>query len=99
MQELITLLLFVGLFFVMMRFGCGAHMKHKNHGENTHQQKHTDSVCGLHVDPKEGYGKMYEGTLYRFCSLDCLSKFEENPQQYVKNNLSHDNHGYKGDAL
>ncbi len=34
MSGLLTLLLFTALFFLMMRFGCGAHMAHghRNHG-------------------------------------------------------------------
>ena len=32
MDGLLSLLLFAGLFFLMMRFGCGAHMAHGGHG-------------------------------------------------------------------
>lgn len=35
MEGLFSLLLFAGLFFLMMRFGCGAHMVHGGHGSNS----------------------------------------------------------------
>jgi len=96
MEGLLSLLLFAGLFFVMMRMGCGAHMKH-GHGKNKANQ--TDPVCGLKIDTSEGYGKMYKGNLYRFCSLDCLGKFEVNPEQYVINNIPNQKHHHQGGAL
>ena len=69
MEGLLSMLLFAGLFFVMMRFGCGAHMMHgpHDHGrKNKNQQKHTDPVCGMEVDIEQGYGKIHDGDLYRF---------------------------------
>ena len=35
MEGLLTLLMYAGLFYLMMRFGCGAHMVH-GHGEHRH---------------------------------------------------------------
>ena len=32
MRGLLTLLLYAGFFYLMMRFGCGAHMVHGGHG-------------------------------------------------------------------
>jgi Cu+-exporting ATPase len=32
MEGLLSLLLFAGLFFLMMRFGCGSHIAHGGHG-------------------------------------------------------------------
>lgn len=97
MEGLLSLLLFAGLFFVMMRFGCGSHMKHAHHGsgeqkdsDNVQQKNidpHTDPVCGMKVEADQGYGKMHEGDLYRFCSRDCLDKFEANPEQYITEKL------------
>ena len=39
MNDMLSLLLFAGLFFVMMRFGCGAHLTHhrKQDGDHSHQ--------------------------------------------------------------
>ena len=90
MDGLISLLLFAGFFYLMMRFGCGAHMvhgKHGNHGGNAKEEsdavKHIDPVCGMEVDAELGYGKMHKGQLYRFCSRSCLDQFETYPGQYL----------------
>ncbi len=88
MDGLLTFLLFAGLFYFMMRFGCGAHMVHGGHGSHSEHKSdkpsHTDPVCGEEVAIEKGYGKMFEGTLYRFCSRACLDKFDANPQQYLE---------------
>ena len=86
MDGFLSFLLFAVLFYVMMRFGCGAHMVHGHQGG--HQSagagdKHVDPVCGKHVDPNEGYGKMRASTLYRFCSRECLDAFEADPERYT----------------
>lgn len=88
MEGLLSLLLFGGLFFLMMRFGCGAHMMHGGHvghGDraDTGEADHVDPVCGMPVDPNTGYGKMHEERLYRFCSRVCLDKFEAEPNRYA----------------
>ena len=93
MEGLLSLLLFAGFFFLMMRFGCGAHMAHGGHGNHGKPnkkmdtdlgaEKHLDPVCGMEIDINEGYGKMHEGRLYRFCSRDCLDKFETDTTQYL----------------
>jgi len=91
MDGLLSLLLFAGAFFLMMRFGCGAHMMHGNQGHDHRSNSesgnpdHKDPVCGMSVDPNEGYGRMHDGRLYRFCSRDCLDKFEMEPVRYARN--------------
>jgi len=86
MDGLLSLLIFAGLFYFMMRFGCGAHMIHGHHGKNDPKDspKHFDPVCGMEVDTEKGYGKMHEGNQYRFCSRNCLDKFEVEPEKYLK---------------
>lgn len=92
MEGLLSLLVFAGLFFLMMRYGCGAHMAHGGHGghaghdshSTNNEGKHTDPVCGMEVEINQGYGKMHDGQLYRFCSRDCLDKFEVAPERYLK---------------
>jgi len=92
MEGLGSFLLFAVFFYLMMRVGCGAHHGHGHgHAKNTdtHQDDtgidHTDPVCGMPVDPDEGYGRMYQGKLRRFCSRRCLDKFDEAPDSYVGN--------------
>lgn len=89
MEGLLSLLLFGGLFFLMMRFGCGAHVMHGSHGHSHSSKTGTgeiapvDPVCGMSVDPDSGYGKMHQGRLYRFCSRGCLDKFDIEPTRYA----------------
>jgi YHS domain-containing protein len=90
MSGLLTLLLYAGLFYFMMRFGCGAHMVH-GHGGHEHGDQPdtaasghtTDPVCGMPVAQDHGYTKVHEGRAYRFCSRACLDKFEADPQRYL----------------
>jgi YHS domain-containing protein len=42
-----------------------------------------DPVCGMQVGRDTGYMKMYRGVEYRFCSRDCLDKFDASPEQYA----------------
>lgn len=94
MDGLITLLIFAGLFYFMMRLGCGAHMVHGKHNHDSNENKtdnnntkHIDPVCGMKVDMDKGYGMMYQGELYRFCSRDCLDKFETEPGSYITSDI------------
>ena len=94
MEGLFTLLLYAGLFYLMMRFGCGAHMVHGHGGHGKSEEaghgqhapaasRSIDPICGMEVAPGKGYTKMYEGREYRLCSRACLDKFEAGPQQYA----------------
>lgn len=88
MEDWISFLFFAGFFYIMMRYGCGAHMIHghgkdKNHEDNL-EHEYTDPVCGMKVNSDVGYGKMHEGVLYRFCSRKCLDTFESKPDEYRK---------------
>ncbi len=84
MDGFLSFLLFALLFYVMMRFGCGAHIVHGHRGGQQPGAggKHVDPVCDKPVDPNEGYGKMHAGRLYRFCSRHCLDMFEADPERY-----------------
>jgi len=98
MEGLGSFLLFGLFFFLMMRFGCGSHMMHghgghshsKNHDSNNDDSvtKYIDPVCGMKVDTEQGYGKMVQGTLYRFCSKSCLDKFDDEPERYRNKKLN-----------
>ncbi len=90
MEGLGTLLVYALLFYLMMRFGCGAHMIH---GHGDHGSKHDpdsdsgtfiDPVCGKEVDQNKGYGLMHEANLYRFCSRQCLEQFDEQPSLFMR---------------
>lgn len=89
MGAFITLLVFGVFFYVMMRFGCGAHLVHGDqchHGKEKHNAKsnhHIDPVCGKSVDPDNGYDLMHHQQLHHFCSKHCLEQFEHNPEKYT----------------
>ncbi len=88
MDGFLSFLLFAVLFYVMMRFGCGAHMRHGDHPSgDANDAKHVDPVCGKNVSPSEGYGKMYADRLYRFCSRQCLDAFDAEPDRYITKQL------------
>lgn len=46
----------------------------------------TDPVCKMQVDEKNARGgkSAYQGKEYFFCGASCKTKFDQNPQQYVK---------------
>lgn len=91
MEGLFSFLIFAALFYLLMRFGCGAHMIHGHKGNHNQPSennpvKYIDPVCGVEVDIEKGYGKMHEGSLYRFCSRSCLDQFETTPDKYIHKN-------------
>ena len=97
MSGLLSFLLFGALFFVMMRFGCGAHVGHGGHASQRDSKSDqtvtpstyhaldagVDPVCGMKVEPGAGYASVYQNQTVRFCSRDCLDKFESQPQRYL----------------
>ena len=84
MDGLLQFLLFAGFFYLMMRFGCGAHMVHGGHGGHGGHGRNgaKDPVCGMQIEPGQGYSKVHEGREYQFCSRNCLDKFESDPKRY-----------------
>ena len=101
LKPVLSLLLWGALFFVMMRFGCGAHMMgghghghgHGGHDDGTDGRK--DPICGMDVSAETAKAAtVYQGTTYYFCSTACRDKFEANPKQYSAHNASReDRHG------
>ena len=89
MEGLFSLLMFAAFFYFMMRFGCGAHMVHGHGSHGAHAEGATegdakDPVCGMNVGPGQGYTKTHQERQYRFCSRECLDRFELEPQRYTK---------------
>jgi YHS domain-containing protein len=98
MEGLLWLLVFGALFYFMMRYGCGAHMVHGHggHGAGMAHGSHAghaaqsgtaatvkDPVCGMEVAPGAGFSRVYEGREYRFCSQQCLDRFNAEPVRYA----------------
>jgi Cu+-exporting ATPase len=40
-------------------------------------------VCGMQVDPESSPSQSYDGKAYPFCSNECLTTFQQEPQSYV----------------
>ena len=90
MDRIISFLLFAVLFYLMMRFGCGAHMVHGHHGHEGHGGREPglggsskDPVCGMEVESGRGYSEVFRGHTYRFCSRRCLDQFDAKPEQFA----------------
>ncbi len=84
MEGLGSLLFFAIFFFVMMRWGCGAHMMQGHGGHGSHKkEKYIDPVCDMEVEEDKGYGMMHQGESYRFCTRRCLDKFDADPERYL----------------
>lgn len=103
------LLLWGGVFLLLMRFGCGSHVfghghgRHAGHrgrdsagtvgGQGRLPEKAVDPVCNMTVETKTAKTAAYEGTVYYFCSLSCRDKFESSPATYVKPTARGHQHG------
>lgn len=96
MNSLIYFLIWGGLFFLMMRFGCGAHVMGHGHAHSDGRDapnsgalppppdKAVDPVCHMAVDTPKAKSAVYSGQVYYFCSQDCRAKFEGDPPTYAK---------------
>lgn len=91
LKTLGTLLFWGALFFVMTRFGCGAHMMgghgHGGHGGRANKNGDggtRDPVCGMAVDSQQAAGaSVHAGKIYYFCSVSCRDQFEKEPATYA----------------
>jgi len=92
MDRLLSFLIFAAFFYLMMRFGCGAHMVHGRHGGHENEghgsggdrpESARDPVCGMPVAAGQGYSEVYQGRELHFCSKACLDKFDAQPQRYA----------------
>ena len=77
MSTLLYFAFWAALFFVMMRFGCGAHVM--GHGHGGHSGGHSDPpggrtpptrdidpVCGMNVETNSAKSSLYRGRVYYF---------------------------------
>jgi len=99
MEALIYFLLWAGVIFLMMRFGCGAHIMGHGHGQHGSKssgaeagrgdlrwippETDTDPVCGKKVRTDQAKPSVHDGTVYYFCSRECRERFEAAPDLYV----------------
>jgi adenylate cyclase len=53
-------------------------------GAHTSEARHVDPVCRMLIaEGREAGSLRHEGTLHRFCSLDCARRFLQNPDVYA----------------
>lgn len=99
MDTLLWFALWAGLFFLMMRFGCGAHVMGHGHGQHGAQDSDAsgahdgmrwvapateiDPVCHKTVNTDTAKSAVYAGTVYYFCSSEHRELFEAAPERYV----------------
>ncbi|MEZ5853039.1 MAG: YHS domain-containing protein [Hyphomicrobiaceae bacterium] len=96
MDALAYFLIWGALIFLMMRFGCGAHVA--GHGHHASKDENdasaeglrwiapetdTDPVCGKTVRTQNAKPSVHDGSVYYFCSRDCREIFEAAPDQYL----------------
>lgn len=96
MESIIWFLIIGGVFFLMMKHGCGAHMGgHGGHGESheghaghggtspdSHKVK--DPVCGMEIYEDQAYAMIRrEERQIFFCSEACHEKFRTEPEKYL----------------
>ena len=102
MEPLLWFAVWAGLIFLMMRFGCGAHIMGHGHGQHgSHADDKSsdrerlrwvppatdvDPVCGKTVHTDNAKSVVHHGTVYYFCSNNCRDRFEAAPQLYVSPN-------------
>lgn len=98
MQTLIYFLLWAGIIFLMLRFGCGSHVMGHGHGHTRHREnadagavghtaplgKDIDPVCGMIVDTSTATAAVERGHTFYFCSTSCRERFEAAPERYIE---------------
>jgi YHS domain-containing protein len=99
MEALFYFVVWAGLIFLMMRFGCGAHIMGRGHGQGQTRNKlvksdnpelhwvpptkDTDPVCSKTVATDFAKPSVFAGNVYYFCSRECREVFEAAPDLYV----------------
>ena len=99
MEQLIYFALWAGFIFLMMRFGCGAHILGRGHGHGRASNepgkgdsselrwvppaKDVDPVCGKTVATDKAKSSVYAGNVYYLCSRECREVFEAAPDLYM----------------
>lgn len=98
MSALLWFAIWAALIFLMLRFGCGAHiMGHSRSGRphacdgNLRWQPpewDVDVVCGKRIRTAGAKPSVFNGLVYYFCSRECREVFEAAPDSYVEGNRS-----------
>lgn len=99
MEALGYFLFWALMIFLMMRFGCGAHVmghktspaKHNGKGETEETrdliweapEKDRDPVCRKMIQTDTAKPSIFNGHVFYFCSRECREAFEAAPDIYI----------------
>lgn len=99
MEALIYFAVWAVAIFLMMRFGCGAHVMGHSRGDHQGEasgpresaealrwiapKKAVDPVCGKSLSTDDAKPSVADGFVYYFCSRECREVFEAAPELYV----------------
>lgn len=106
MEALLHFAVWAVLIFLVMRFGCGAHvMGHDRGGKPADgadastggqqvrwipPKRNVDPVCGTTVRTAAAKSSVFDCSVYYFCSRDCREIFEAAPDHYLGGGISKD---------
>ena len=77
LQNILYFAIWAGFIFLMMRYGCGAHVMGHGHHHGATGSDDRGGTAGAK-------STVHDGHVYYFCSQDCRAKFEAAPTSYVK---------------
>ncbi len=99
MELILTIAVWAGLFFLIMRLGSGAHIMRGNTKNRQSQasqanantpelawmpaEKNIDPVCQKTISTRLAKTCVHAGKVYYFCSRDCREIFEAAPELYI----------------
>ncbi len=99
MEALLYFAVWAVAIFLMMRFGCGAHVMGHSRGDQPGDasdardgteplrwiapKKAVDPVCGQSVSTADAKPSVADGFVYYFCSRECREIFEAAPELYT----------------
>jgi YHS domain-containing protein len=97
MESLLYFAFWAAVIFLMMRFGCGAHIMGHGHGRENKDpgqsgsqrlrwvppKEDTDPVCQQVIRTENAKPSVYAGSVYYFCSRECREVFEAAPHLYA----------------
>ncbi|MDP3745211.1 MAG: YHS domain-containing protein [Methylotenera sp.] len=100
-QNWISVLLVIGVIFLMRRggMGCGSGTRRHNHADNSEgvaqpqSESNIDPVGGDAVDPKTALTSVYQGRTYYFASRENRDRFEASPEQFAVKSTDKPGHG------
>jgi len=100
-QNWISVLLVIGVLFMMRRggMGCGSGARRHHHGNNSEggtppqSESNIDPVGGDAVNPETALTSVYQGRTYYFASRENRDRFEASPEQFAVKSKDKAGHG------